>query len=111
MHNEIAKGENPEFTSFVGASAAPSHTPAVKPQITPKLCSDNPVFSTGCTVLAMDHSLLFSFCCFTVQRNTTSKAMPANNTKNGTRKWLSVAMFFIPLGKLILIPPPLYRLQ
>jgi len=60
MHNDIAKGENPEFTSFVGASAAPSHTPAVKPQITPKLCSDNPVFLTRCTVLAM-HLSLFRF--------------------------------------------------
>jgi hypothetical protein len=109
MHNEIAKGEKPEFTSFVGASAAPSHTPAVKPQITPKLCSDNPVFPTGRTVLAMYLSLFLFLPCFTVQRNTTSKAMPANNTKNGTKKWLSVAMFFIPLLKLILIPPPLYR--
>jgi hypothetical protein len=57
MHNEIANGENPELTSFVGASAAPSHTPAVKPQITPKLCSDNPAFSTRCTVLAIDSLL------------------------------------------------------
>jgi hypothetical protein len=59
MHNEIAKGENPEFTSFVGASAAPSHTPAVKPQITPKLCSVNPVFSACCTVLAIPLTLAF----------------------------------------------------
>src|SRR5216684_2844503 len=59
IHNEIANGENPEFTSFVGASAAPSHTPAVKPQITPKPCSDNLVFSARCTVLAMHLSLLF----------------------------------------------------
>ena len=35
MHNEIANGENPEFTSLVGASAAPSHTPAARPQSTP----------------------------------------------------------------------------
>jgi hypothetical protein len=63
MHNEIAKGENPEFTSFVGASAAPNHTPAVRPQITPKLCSDNAVLPTRCTVLAMHLSLvLFRFC-------------------------------------------------
>jgi hypothetical protein len=57
MHNEIANGENPEFTNFVGASAAPSQTPAVKPQMTPKLCSDNPVLLTRCTVLAMRFSL------------------------------------------------------
>src|SRR5260370_35682220 len=57
MHNEIANGENPELTSFVGASAAPSHTPAVKPQITPKLCSDNPAFSTRSTVLAIESLL------------------------------------------------------
>src|SRR4029077_10046350 len=31
---------NPEFTSFVGASAAPSHTPAPNPQTTPRACND-----------------------------------------------------------------------
>jgi hypothetical protein len=61
MHSEIAKGENPEFTSFVGASAAPSQTPAVKPQITPKLCSDSLGFFTRCTVLAMRLSLPLPF--------------------------------------------------
>jgi hypothetical protein len=61
MHNEIAKGENPEFTNFVGASAAPSQTPAVKPQITPRPCSDNPGFLTRCTVLAMRLSLPLLF--------------------------------------------------
>ena len=35
MHNEIENGEKPELTNFVGASAAPSHTPAAKPQKTP----------------------------------------------------------------------------
>src|SRR5882757_6222257 len=50
IQSEIANGENPAFTSFVGASAAPSHTPAVNPQITPSPCSDNPVFSARCTV-------------------------------------------------------------
>jgi len=29
--------------------------------------------------------------------------MPAKSTKTGTRKWLSVAIVFIPLAKLILI--------
>ena len=28
--------------------------------------------------------------------------MPANSTKNGTKKWLSVAIVLIPLTKLIL---------
>jgi hypothetical protein len=44
MHNETAKGDNPVFTSFVGASAAPSQTPAVKPQITPSPCSETLCF-------------------------------------------------------------------
>ena len=35
MHSEIAKGESPELTSFVGASAAPSQTPAASPHSTP----------------------------------------------------------------------------
>jgi hypothetical protein len=34
MQSEMAKGENPELTSLVGASAAPSHAPAASPQIT-----------------------------------------------------------------------------
>jgi hypothetical protein len=42
MQSETANGERPVFTSFVGASAAPSHTPAVNPQITPNPCSDIP---------------------------------------------------------------------
>jgi hypothetical protein len=54
MQREIAKGENPAFTSFVGASAAPSQTPAVNPQMTPRLCSDKPVFCARCAVLAID---------------------------------------------------------
>ncbi len=73
IHNEIANGEKPEFTSFVGASAAPSHTPAVNPQITPRPCNDRPVFFTRCITLA-------------IQCNTTRRTMPASNTKNGTRK-------------------------
>ena len=36
MHREMAKGERPELTSLVGASAAPSQTPAPSPQITPR---------------------------------------------------------------------------
>src|SRR6185312_3796230 len=38
MHRETAKGERPVLTSLVGASAAPSHTPAPRPQRTPKPC-------------------------------------------------------------------------
>src|SRR5437763_9037953 len=34
MHKEIAMGDKPELTSFVGASAAPNHTPAPSPQAT-----------------------------------------------------------------------------
>jgi hypothetical protein len=35
MQSEIAYGERPVLTSFVGASAAPSHAPAPRPQSTP----------------------------------------------------------------------------
>jgi hypothetical protein len=38
---EIVKGENPAFTSFVGASAVPSQTAAANPQKTPSLCSES----------------------------------------------------------------------
>ena len=36
--SEIAIGEMPMVTSFVGASAAPSHAPAVNPQKIPRIC-------------------------------------------------------------------------
>src|SRR5579884_1721342 len=38
IHREIANGERPVLTSLVGASAAPSHTPAPSPQRTPSPC-------------------------------------------------------------------------
>jgi hypothetical protein len=36
----MMKGENPAFTSLVGASALPSHTAADSPQNTPNLCNE-----------------------------------------------------------------------
>ena len=42
MHSETANGEKPALTSLVGASAAPSHTPAARPQITPSPWSERP---------------------------------------------------------------------
>src|SRR4051812_43933662 len=44
MHSEIAKGERPVLTSLVGASAAPSHTPAPRPHSTPRPCMDRNCF-------------------------------------------------------------------
>src|SRR5437762_1147845 len=38
MPNEITTGDKPSVTSFVGASAAPSHAPAETPQSIPTLC-------------------------------------------------------------------------
>ncbi len=43
--NEIKKGESPTVTSFVGASAAPSHAPAASPHTTPNTWSDRAVVS------------------------------------------------------------------
>jgi hypothetical protein len=40
MHSEIEYGESPALTSLVGASAAPSQTPAPSPQATPIPCID-----------------------------------------------------------------------
>src|ERR1017187_6209441 len=40
MHSEIEYGDSPALTNFVGASAAPSHTPAPSPQATPIPCID-----------------------------------------------------------------------
>ncbi len=37
---EMMNGENPAFTSLVGASALPSHTAADSPQNTPSLCNE-----------------------------------------------------------------------
>jgi hypothetical protein len=39
MMSEMAIGEIPMVTSFVGASAAPSQAPAVKPERMPNACS------------------------------------------------------------------------
>src|ERR1700736_5572977 len=36
MQREMANGEKPAVTSLVGAAALPSHTPATRPQITPR---------------------------------------------------------------------------
>ena len=36
MASEMAKGDRPELTSLVGASAAPSQTPAARAQATPR---------------------------------------------------------------------------
>src|SRR6185437_9455188 len=57
MQSEIANGENPALTSFVGASAAPSHTPAANPQITPSPCSESRLFSMLRTAVAMQAPL------------------------------------------------------
>jgi hypothetical protein len=39
MISEITTGEIPTDTNFVGASAAPSQAPAVKPERIPTICS------------------------------------------------------------------------
>src|SRR5258705_1973907 len=39
MISEITRGETPIETSLVGASAAPSHAPAVKPERMPRSCN------------------------------------------------------------------------
>ena len=39
MLSEITTGDSPSVTSFVGASAAPSHAPAVTPHNMPTSCS------------------------------------------------------------------------
>ena len=41
MPMEMMKGENPAFTSLVGASALPSQTAAASPQNTPSLCRES----------------------------------------------------------------------
>ena len=39
MISEMTIGDTPRETSLVGASAVPSHAPAVNPQSTPNACS------------------------------------------------------------------------
>jgi hypothetical protein len=38
MASDTTTGESPIVTNFVGASAAPSHAPAVSPQNIPTVC-------------------------------------------------------------------------
>jgi hypothetical protein len=91
MQSEIANGENPEFTSFVGASAAASQPPAVSPQIMPRPCSDTPNRFILCTAPSIFGVKLQPFGLSRNQSNTTKRATPASNTK-ATRKWLLIAI-------------------
>jgi len=47
MINEMTTGEIPMVTSFVGASAAPSQAPAVKPEKTPSSCKSRDRWSSS----------------------------------------------------------------
>src|SRR6185437_429668 len=61
MHREIAYGDRPVLTSLVGASAAPSHTPAPMPHSTPRPCLDCTRIADetcGCVLTRSDLSLI-----------------------------------------------------
>ena len=89
MQSEMAKGDRPVLTSLVGASAAPSHTPAARPQSTPRPCIDRNCFAG---VVALIFSFLLDERCSvpTDQCNVISRARPIAKTTTGMRKWLSV---------------------
>jgi len=60
MHKEMANGDKPELTSLVGASAAPSHTPAPSPQKTPKPCRDPNCGDVGDWVTVLMYVMLMA---------------------------------------------------
>ncbi len=53
MQSEMAKGEKPALTSLVGASAAPSQTPAARPQTTPSVCNESVLLRTAGVVAVL----------------------------------------------------------
>src|SRR2546423_5013482 len=97
MHSETAKGENPAFTSLVGASAAPSHTPAANPQATPRPCMDlDPVTAFACVSVAKLPSVSSRMTLLLVLNAPGTKASaqlktPLQGSKNGYR-WQSPSL-------------------
>lgn len=94
MHKEITKGEKPATTSFVGASAPPSHTPAARPQATPSPCSE--------WVTALVGVLVFVARLDLDQYRQARRTIPKISTASGIQNWLSerialVIDFFIDL--------------
>ena len=82
MPIEIRNGEKPSFTSFVGASALPSHTAAASPQNTPSLCSEmcGPLMDGSHVHRSQFHLRVIS------------SAVPSISTTTGTHRCTSVKM-------------------
>src|ERR1700730_7204200 len=96
MISEITTGEIPTDTNFVGASAAPSQAPAVKPESMPTTCSlrarEAAVASTTriCELKAVSLLSRGWLRCYRIARN---KINPAISTNTGTQNWTSVNTF------------------
>jgi hypothetical protein len=101
MQSEIAKGENPAVTNFVGASAAPSHTPAARPQMTPSLWSEKAFFvctASPAVGLAFQSSI---FPGKEDQRKNASRVIPSESATAGIQNWISVNIALIVSGRVI----------
>src|SRR5258708_24167126 len=92
MQSEIAYGDRPELTSLVGASAAPSHTPAPSPHSTPIPCTDrNCLSAIAVTLIARRFVLLFAqqpgnkrepAACPSMQRDQKRESDAENDERN-----------------------------
>ena len=86
MMSEIAMGEIPMETSFVGASAAPSQAPAVNPDRMPSNCNLFAREESGAgTGPAEGEEIGMKFVCGTQRMNRKSNNPPAS-TMTGTQK-------------------------
>jgi len=83
MQREMAYGERPELTSLVGASAAPSQTPAARPHRTPMPCVEVKSRTRDGRDAVRVAEMMASF---VAQRSEMSRARPMQKTASGTRK-------------------------
>jgi hypothetical protein len=95
MMSEMAIGEIPMETSFVGASAAPSHAPAVKPERMPSSCNLRArAESVAGRELAGGADIGMKSGFENQCMNRRSNNPPASTT-TGTQKWMSISMLAI----------------
>jgi hypothetical protein len=87
MKSEMAKGERPELTSLVGASAAPSQTPAARAQATPREWTE----VKAVLLFILSVSLIAAVLGLN-QWSVMRSVRPRRKTASGMRKWESVRM-------------------
>ena len=86
MMSEITIGETPMETSFVGASAAPSQAPAVRPERMPSTCSLRARDVSWAAVEFWGVNADSMSLHLKIQRMIRSRSRPPTSTMTGTQK-------------------------